>query len=155
MNIGFKMANIADYEYINNYLCKLNDEHYENMPEVFEKSNGIFYKFKKYRKKRFDNSFILITLNNENVGMVQLEYSNSESIVYLYAIYIDEKYRGCGIGKAALEYAENMLRNNGWDILRLTVWDYNRAIHLYERCGYVLWKEKGEYCTQMYKRLRD
>jgi len=154
MNINFRKANIADYEDVNNYLCKLNDEHYKNMPDYFEKSEGTFYTLKKFKEVRLKDLFILILLNNENIGMVQIRYLDN-SIAYLYAIYIEEKYREQGIGQIALQYTEDILRKNGWDILRLTVWDYNKAIHLYERNGYVLWEEKNDYCTELYKKLRD
>ena len=66
MNIDFRKANIADYEDVNNYLCKLNDEHYKNMSDYFEKSDGVFYTLKKFKEVRLKDLFILILLNNEN-----------------------------------------------------------------------------------------
>ena len=152
MNINFRRASITDYEDINRYLCSLNNKHHEHLPEIFDKVD-VFYNLEKMKKIIVNDSIYMITLNDKNIGMVQIRYLKN-GVAYLYAIYIEGKYRNNGIGKVAIEYAENMLRKNGWDILRLTVWSFNKAIHLYEKMGYVLWDIDTEECTEMYKDLR-
>lgn len=61
----------------------------------------------------------------------------SPAMAFLYHIVIDEKHRGRGLGRAALELAESYVRRNGCTAMELNVFGWNtRALELYGRHGY-------------------
>ena len=52
-------------------------------------------------------------------------------------LFLDEPYRGRGLGAEALAFAERECRERGWQALRLEVGQKNRrAIDLYSRAGF-------------------
>lgn len=56
---------------------------------------------------------------------------------FVYAIEIEEAYRGVGYGRALLAAAEDAVRSRGVGALELNVFgDNGRAIRLYESSGY-------------------
>jgi len=59
-------------------------------------------------------------------------------------IHVDPAYRGRGIGKALLEYAENNAREAGHKQISLQTWTGNPARRLYERCGYRVVKTRTD-----------
>jgi len=60
-----------------------------------------------------------------------------ERHIYLYAIEIDEEYRGRGAGRAAMLAFEDEVRSLGYDSVTLNVFGGNtRARGLYESLGY-------------------
>lgn len=154
MKAKFKNAKIGDHEDINRYLCNLKDEHYKNLPDIFEPSNGLYYDLKKFRKLIQEDLFVMITVDDINIGVIQVKYCDN-GVAYLYALYIEEPYRNQNIGKQAMLYIQDVLRKNGWDILRLTVWNFNRAINLYRRLGFVLFDDNCNENIELYIRLKD
>jgi ribosomal-protein-alanine N-acetyltransferase len=78
---------------------------------------------------------------------------------YVKSIVVSDKYRGFGIGKALMEFAENLFRNEAKHIF-LCVSSFNqRARAFYERLGYEAVGELKDYIIDgeseilMHKRL--
>lgn len=65
----------------------------------------------------------------------QIEYDVPAIIIHKLAVL--PKYFGCGVGKALLEYAEVIGRNQGAKAIRIDTYEENLpAARLYEKCGY-------------------
>lgn len=67
----------------------------------------------------------------------QLPYDAPVSTLHTFAVH--PAYWRRGAGRALLDYAETLARNEGAQALRLDTYvDNAPAVRLYERCGYVL-----------------
>jgi putative acetyltransferase len=75
----------------------------------------------------------------------------------LFAIIVDEKYRGKGVGRALLTRLMDLAKAQfGIALLHLEVYEGNRAIHLYSDLGFVQYgcqkhfvKEGGKYRSKI------
>lgn len=80
-----------------------------------------------------NEEYFKIMFNDEMVGFIGIK--NNEKDIYLYRFFIDEKYRGKGIGTVALNKLIDMAKEQDKD-LSLDVFGDNTAKHLYERLGF-------------------
>lgn len=80
-----------------------------------------------------NEEYYKIMLNNEMVGFIGIK--NYEKEIYLYRFFIDEKYRGQGIGTIALNKLIDIAKQQDKD-MSLEVSEYNIAKDLYERLGF-------------------
>lgn len=80
-----------------------------------------------------NEEYYKIMFNNEMVGFIGIK--NYEKEIYLYRFYIDERYRGQGIGTLALNKLINMAKEQDKD-MSLEVMEGNIARDLYERLGF-------------------
>lgn len=80
-----------------------------------------------------NEEYYKIMCNNEMVGFIGIK--NHEKEIYLYRFFIDEKYRGQGIGTIALSKLIEMAKEQDKD-MSLEVSGYNIAKDLYERLGF-------------------
>ncbi|MGD2168746.1 MAG: GNAT family N-acetyltransferase [Chlamydiota bacterium] len=83
-------------------------------------------------------SFLYLTpdeCNSARFGYIA--YSIDGKTAYIESIYLDEKYRGQGLGKAALYALEKELQKNSISVIKLYVFVHNQAaFHLYKKIGY-------------------
>ncbi|MCT4575558.1 MAG: GNAT family N-acetyltransferase [Alphaproteobacteria bacterium] len=57
--------------------------------------------------------------------------------VIIEAIGVDENYQSQGIGQKIYDYVEKYAKDNGYDALRLNVWEFNKgAQKFYKRLGF-------------------
>ncbi len=80
-----------------------------------------------------NEEYYKIMLKNEMVGFIGIKVYEKE--IYLYRFFIDEKYRGQGIGTTALNKLIDMAKEQDKD-MSLEVSGYNIAKNLYERLGF-------------------
>lgn len=80
-----------------------------------------------------NEEYYKIMCKNEMVGFIGIK--NYEKEVYLYRFFIDEKYRGQGIGTIALSKLIEMAKEQNKD-MSLEVIGENIARDLYERLGF-------------------
>ena len=80
-----------------------------------------------------NEEYYKIMCKNEMVGFIGIK--NYEKEIYLYRFFIDEKYRGQGIGTIALSKLIEMAKEQNKD-MSLEVLGYNIAKDLYERLGF-------------------
>ncbi|MCP5492681.1 MAG: GNAT family N-acetyltransferase [Chlamydiales bacterium] len=86
-----------------------------------------------------DITFYNITDNTGVMRYGYISYSINNQKAYLETIYLDEQYRGCGLGKAALSSLELKLKEAGIMLIRLYVFAHNKAaINLYTKQGYTI-----------------
>ena len=80
-----------------------------------------------------NEEYYKIMCKNEMVGFIGIK--NYEKEIYLYRFFIDEKYRGQGIGTIALRKLIEKAKEQDKD-MSLEVLGYNIAKDLYERLGF-------------------
>lgn len=80
-----------------------------------------------------NEEYYKIMFKNEMVGFIGIK--NYEKEIYLYRFFIDEEYRGQGIGTIALNKLIEMAKKQDKD-MSLEVSGYNIAKDLYERLGF-------------------
>lgn len=80
-----------------------------------------------------NEEYYKIMFKNEMVGFIGIK--NYEKEIYLYRFFIDEEYRGQGIGTIALNKLIEMAKKHDKD-MSLEVSGYNIAKDLYERLGF-------------------
>ena len=93
-----------------------------------------------------NEEYYKIMFNDEMVGFIGIK--NYEKLIYLYRFFINEKYRGQGIGTVALNKLIDMAKENNKDI-SLEVSDYSVAKDLYERLGF------KNHWTRMVLKIND
>jgi ribosomal protein S18 acetylase RimI-like enzyme len=99
-------------------------EYFENV--LKEENSRVFIAENKLHK------YVGHLIVGQNKGAITGLYS-----CYIYDIFVEEKFRGKGIGKLLLEKAEDYCRNKGFSRIALSVTANNdSAIELYERTGY-------------------
>lgn len=59
-------------------------------------------------------------------------------------MWVDENFRGRGVGRALLAAAEDEARGRGFDWSKLNTWDF-QAPGFYARCGYVEYGREIDY----------
>lgn len=80
-----------------------------------------------------NEEYYKIMFNNKMVGFIGIK--NYEKEIYLFRFFIDEGYRGQGIGTIALNKLIDMAKEQDKD-MSLEVSGYNIAKDLYERLGF-------------------
>lgn len=80
-----------------------------------------------------NEEYYKIMFKNEMVGFIGIK--NYKKEIYLYRFFIDEKYRGQGIGTIALSKLIEIAKEQDKD-MSLEVSGYNIAKDLYERLGF-------------------
>jgi len=85
--------------------------------------------------------YVLERSDSKKAGMMWLEQSRdqftSDDTGYLLGIYVEEEFRGIGLGKAMMDAAESWCRERGLLSLTLNVGFYNTcAKELYDRLGF-------------------
>ncbi|MEC4814985.1 MAG: GNAT family N-acetyltransferase [Scytonema sp. PMC 1069.18] len=100
-------------------------------------------------------SALQLILNNDSYGLIYLIHVNAEIVGYLVVtfgfsleyrgrdafldeLYIRQKYRGVGIGKQSLQFAEKICRQQGIQAIHLEVERENlNAQAVYQKAGFV------------------
>ena len=78
-----------------------------------------------------DAGYLIVTI------CVSIEFHGRFAL--LDEVYLDEAFRGRGLGAAAVEFASQWARERGLKAIRLeTAHDNLRAQALYKRCGFIL-----------------
>lgn len=80
--------------------------------------------------------------NGEIAGFSAADTRNG----FIWALFVDERYSGRGIGRTLLEYACQTLKSAGFERIRLTTDPATRAERLYRRAG---WRLIGEQDSEL------
>lgn len=84
--------------------------------------------------------YLIATENDELTGWVLIGGSKDsftgEKIGFIYELFVLEEYRGKGIGKQLIQTGIKHLQQEGYSEIRLSVFDGNPAIKLYESLGF-------------------
>lgn len=100
-----------------------------------------------YAEKMISNAVIVDDISNDNLlrGFAATYANDANNLTaYLTFIGVKSRFRGLGIAKNLLEKTEATLLKKGFIRLRLEVYKGNEAIKLYEKIGFVVYKEDFE-----------
>ncbi|WP_419901273.1 GNAT family N-acetyltransferase [Kiloniella sp.] len=102
-------------------------EEIDQLEEYYNQRNGMFFVAKKF---------------NEIAGMFGIETVESK-VMELRRMYVNQSYRGQGLGHIFLNYAENYCRSNGAVQLILSTSEIQiAALSLYKKSGYTITGEE-------------
>lgn len=149
MNITVRIATIYDIDAIEHLYDALNDylAAHENYPRW---KKGVYPIREHAEEALAEGNLYVAIIDGEVAGTVV--YSNEQGEVYqsidwqieydvpviiICKLAVLPQYFGCGVGKALLEYAEVIGRQQGAKAIRLDTYEENLpAAKLYEKCGY-------------------
>jgi ribosomal protein S18 acetylase RimI-like enzyme len=83
--------------------------------------------------------YVLETESGERAGRLwwAVEERDGDRIAFLYDVYLDERFRGSGLGREAMTLLEDDVRSHGLGRIQLNVFGGNeRARALYRSLGY-------------------
>ena len=107
-----------------------------------------------------NNLFAFAKDKNKIIGFMNLtlgEKNETDETAVIHGAYVNEKYRGQGIGKSLLIFLmEEVKKNNKIRLLKLWVKDTQTiAKNLYESMGFEFIMRAGEHTSIMEKRLEQ
>jgi ribosomal protein S18 acetylase RimI-like enzyme len=87
-----------------------------------------------------DCYYLISTENNKLMGWILIggskdQFSN-KTIGFIYELFVLDEYRGKGISKQLINTAVEQLKQEGYLEIRLSVFEGNKAIKLYENLGF-------------------
>jgi ribosomal protein S18 acetylase RimI-like enzyme len=87
-----------------------------------------------------DCYYLISTENNKLVGWILIggskdQFSN-KTMGFIYELFVLDEYRGKGISKQLINTAVEQLKQEGYSEIRLSVFEGNKAIKLYENLGF-------------------
>ncbi|WP_158089198.1 GNAT family N-acetyltransferase [Vibrio cyclitrophicus] len=97
-----------------------------------------------YAEKMISNAVIVDDISNDNLlrGFAATYANDTNNLTaYLTFIGVKSRFRGLGIAKNLIEKTETILLKKGFVRLRLEVYKGNEAIRLYEKIGFVVYKD--------------
>jgi len=85
-----------------------------------------------------DGQFLFtVVADGEDAGWLWIGPMQDASNWYVWDVAVHEAFRGRGLGRAAMQLAEDFARSQGATSMRLNVFAYNDpAVRLYESLGY-------------------
>lgn len=125
------VAYLADIIWHEHYSSILSMDQIDYMIDKFQSERAIAEQIDK-------NGYHYFLLKNLGGLVGYFAYQIKEDKLFLSKFYIDKKYRGRGYARGALDYMENICRENGLKTIWLTVNKYNKSsIKVYESIGFV------------------
>ncbi|WP_138420885.1 GNAT family N-acetyltransferase [Aquibacillus sediminis] len=87
-----------------------------------------------------DSYYLISTENNKLMGWILIggskdQFSN-KTIGFIYELFVLDEYRGKGISKQLIRTAIEQLKQEGYSEIRLSVFEGNKAIKIYENLGF-------------------
>lgn len=84
--------------------------------------------------------YLICTENNVLTGWILIGGSKDQftdkAIGFIYELFVIEEYRGKGISKQLINTGVDQLKQEGFSEVRLSVFDGNQAIKIYESLGF-------------------
>ena len=133
-----------DYEQAEELFKKLHNLHAEMEPDMYKKLDCVNKKrdFKKQVRSKY-KIMLCAEENGKIIGVSNTKLCTSGmtdiKMAFMDALYVDENFRGAGVGKKLFFETEHIAKENGVKRLDLTVWNFNKdAIKFYESLGMVV-----------------
>ena len=87
------------------------------------------------RTKIKEKEIFIIKDSEKEIGWMRYGYF-WDSIPFMNMIWIDEEYRGQGIGKKIVLYWEEIMRERGFKLIMTSTQSNEEAQHFYRKIGY-------------------
>ena len=131
-----QIAKIIDEDWKIAYKGIINQEYWDSLNYKDRK--------KRRREKNKKEKGIVYVEDNLVKGYCRFGQSKEEKeLGEVYALYVKNEFRKCGIGKKLLEKVEEMLKNNGYKEMIIWCLQENKiGRNFYEKQGGILFKER-------------
>ena len=130
-----------DYEQAEILFLKLHNLHVNAEPDLY-KTLDCIHKKRDFKKLVNSKNKILLCAeeNGRIIGVSNTKFCTSGmtdvKIAFMDALYVEDNFRGKGIGKKLFFETESIAKENGAKRLDLTVWEFNNeAICFYKSLG--------------------
>ena len=91
----------------------------------------------KYWANDKDEKHFIIWRDNQRVGWLKVNGLSGKDKAWISMLVISADYQNQGIGTAAVKFAEDFIKDNGFVSVGIqTTIDNKKAVSLYEKCGY-------------------
>lgn len=136
-----RQMNADDYEQAELLFQKLHNQHVEAEPDLYKKLDCINKKrdFKKQIKSK-NKIMLCAEEDGKIIGISNTKFCTSGmtdiKIAFMDALYVEDEFRGKGIGKKLFLKTEHIAKENGAKRLDLHVWEFNAdAVNFYKSLG--------------------
>lgn len=97
-----------------------------------------------------DEENFIVYKNNIPCGWLKLNGLKSNDTAWISMLVVSEKFKHQGVGKFAVEFSINHLKQRGFKEIKLhTTADNFAAIELYQKCGFVIIESKAKRLTMI------
>jgi diamine N-acetyltransferase len=80
--------------------------------------------------------YFVVRRGGIDVGYFAVQPQSAERRLFLSKLYLLDRHRGGGTGRACIEFIERLARDRGLDVLWLTVNKGNPSVKAYQRLGF-------------------
>lgn len=130
-----------DYEQVEVLFQKLHTIHVNAKPDLYKPIDCI-HKKRDFKKLVNSKNKILLCAEDDGkiIGVSDAKFCTSGmtdiKMAFMDALYVEDDFRGKGIGKKLFYETEKIAKENGAKRLDLTVWEFNKdAIGFYKSLG--------------------
>ncbi|PUZ30223.1 Acetyltransferase (GNAT) domain-containing protein [Chitinophaga costaii] len=95
-------------------------------------------------------TYLLFTEAGQPAGFAAFSAQEEAGIYKLHKIYLDTTLQGKGLGRDMMHTVKQLVTSKGAHTLELDVNRYNKALHFYERLGFIIYKEKDTHIGEGY-----
>jgi diamine N-acetyltransferase len=88
------------------------------------------------------HEFILVLENNAPIGFASFSAHENSPIFHLNKIYVLPDQQGKNIGKKILDYVIAEIKKSGASALQLNVNRHNKALHFYQKQGFIIIRQE-------------
>ncbi len=97
-----------------------------------------------------DEENFIIYNKNVPCGWLKLNGLKSNDIAWISMLVVSEKFKLQGVGKFAVDFSINYLKQRNFQEIKLqTTTDNFAAIELYQKCGFVIIESKADRLTMI------
>lgn len=124
------VADLADCIWTEHYTPIIGKQQVDYMLEKFQSAHAI--------KNQIVQGYSYYLLVYQGTPVGYFSFRKNEDFLFLSKLYVLSSARGNGIGKAALLFVEEQVRERGLKKIQLTVNKYNlNSIKAYEKMGFI------------------
>lgn len=124
IEILVRIAEAADADVVYRFVCLLSEKDFDKRQFTAHYNQNI---------KNENYIYLVAVYENNVIGFLschgQVLLHHNATVYEIQEMYIDEKYRSCGVGKQMLQKLERILRGKDFDVLEVTSNKRREAAH--------------------------